>query len=220
MSEPMNFSDEPLTVSQQDFDDWQPAPEYAPPPPAGTYQMYVGEIREEKEFETQKGKRYSTTLDFRIVGGEYDDRAVTWQRLSNTEYERKVDGRKTSQLLDLIKSAGIAQIPRSNREYSVVVHGLHDRGIGATFKGQMDWRGFCTGCYEKALMDATGCSTAEDAKAAATGEQKGDAAKVAVKAKNFRAFPVDGNGKKMDAFVCNDCGAEVRAQVRIVRFTP
>jgi hypothetical protein len=219
MSEPMNFSDEPLELSQSDFDDWAPAPEFAPPPPAATYSVYVSEIREEKEFDTQKGKRYSATIDLRIIGGEYDDRAITWQRLSNTEFERKQDGRRTSQLMDLIKSAGIPQAPRSNREYSVALHGLHDRGPAAPFKVQIDWRGFCTSCYEKALMAATGAGTPEEAKAAASGEDKGTASKGAVKAKNYRGFPSNPAGGKADTFVCPDCGEEVRAQVRIVRFT-
>ena len=220
MSEPMNFSDEPLDTQQQ-FDDWTPPPEFAPPPSAGTFSAYVSEIRDEKEFDTQKGKRYQATVDFRIIGGDQDDRAITWQRLSNTTFERRSDGKTSSQMLDLIKSAGVSQAPRSNREFSSVLHGLYDRAKGASFKVQIEWEGFCMSCYEKELMQVTGKGTAAEAKSEATGEQKKSASKSAMKAKRYRDFPEmeNGNGRK-DTFICADCNAEVRARVKVVRFMP
>jgi|WetSurMetagenome_2_1015567.scaffolds.fasta_scaffold11627_5 hypothetical protein len=217
MSE-LNFSDEPID-SQTDFDNWEPAPEFAPPPAAGTYRTYVSEIREAKEFDAKAGKRLNATLDFRIVGGQYDDRAITWQRISNAEFERR-DGHRSSMMLDLVKSAGIQQAPRSNKEFYLTLQSLKDRGPAGLFGTQIDWRGFCTGCYEKALMAVTGTTNSEAAKAVATGEQKGTASKEAVKAKNYRAFPTTPNGSKADSFICKDCQGEVRAQVKVQRFLP
>ncbi|MFA5352629.1 MAG: hypothetical protein WC291_00200 [Thermodesulfovibrionales bacterium] len=218
----MIFSDEPIDV-QQDFDNWEPAPEFAPPPPAGTYQTYLSEIRDEKEGDTPVGKRLTAVVDLRIIGGDNDDRAITWQRVSNRESEYQ--GKRRSQMLDLLKCAGVAQAPRSNREFSVALHSVHDRGKGAPFKTQIDWRGFCTTCYEKRLMELTGGETVEIAKSLASNlsqEQRKALGKFATKAKNYRAFPaMDGDkaGRK-DTFICPDCGDEVRAQVNISRFLP
>jgi hypothetical protein len=218
MSDEMNFSDDPIET-QQSYDEWEPAPEFAPPPVAGTYRTYVSEIREAKEFDAKNGKRLTATLDFRIVGGQYDERAITWQRVSNAEMTRS-NGKTSSMLLDLAKSAGIAQAPRSNKEFYTVIQGLKDRGPGASFSTQIDWRGFCTTCYENKLKELTGTQTLDDAKAAATPEQKKAASKFATKAKNYRGFPSTNNGARADSFICPVCKDEVRAQVQIQRFLP
>ncbi len=218
MSDEMNFSDEPIDA-QQDFDNWEPAPEFAPPPAAGTYQTYLHEIRDAKEFESKNGKRLNATLDLKIIGGQYDERAINWQRVSNMEFKRQ-NGTQSSLMMDMVKCAGIAQAPRSNKEYYEVLLGLKDRGVGASFKTQIDWRGFCTNCYEVRLMALTGTTSAEAAKAAATPENKKEASKFATKAKNYRAFPTNPNGTKADSFICADCKNEVRAQVNIQRFLP
>ncbi len=217
MSDELNFSDEQLET-QQSFDDWEPAPEFAPPPPAATYRTYLSEIREAKEFEARVGKRLTATIDLRIVGGQYDDRAITWQRVSNAEMQRR-NGKTSSMMLDMIKSAGIAQAPRSNREFYQVLQSLKDQGPAKSFGTQIDWRGFCTTCYEKKLMELTGLSV-DNAKANATPDQKKEASKYATKAKGYRSFPTTNNGGKADSFICNDCKNEVRAQVNIQRFIP
>jgi len=123
-------------------------------------------------------------------------------------------------MLDLVKSAGIAQAPRSNQEFFVALKGLKERGPGASFSTQIDWRGFCTTCYDKKLMALTATMVGEAAKAVATPEQKREASKYATKAKNYRAFPTNANGLKADSFICQDCKDEVRAQVNIQRFIP
>lgn len=212
-----NFSDEPLDT-QHDFDEWEPAPEFAPPPPASTYRMYLAQIREEKEVKAAVGKRLNATVDFKIIGGQYDDRAITWQRVSNVEFQRR-DGKRTSMMLDLVKAAAVQQAPRSNNEFHKVLHSLVDRGPSAPLAGQIDWRGFCTTCYEKGLMQATGAATVDAAKNIASNEQVKDVSKAATKAKSYRGFPALPNGGgRSDTFLCKDCGNEVRAQVRIVRF--
>jgi hypothetical protein len=218
MTEEMNFSDEPIDV-QQDFDNWEPAPEFAPPPAAGTYQTFLSEIREAKEFDFNGGKRLTATVDLRIIGGQYDDRAITWVRVTNAERTRS-NGKTSSQMMDLVKCGGLQQAPKSNKEYYVALQGLKDRGPAAGFKTQIDWRGFCTTCYETKLMALTGITTADAAKTAATAEQKKEASKFATKAKNYRAFPTLPSGAKADSFICADCKDEVRAQVNVQRFLP
>jgi hypothetical protein len=211
------FSDEPLNI-ESDFDQWQEAPEFAPSVPAKTYRLYVAQIREEKEVDAAVGRRLNVTLDFKIIGGEYDDRSITFQRLSNIEFKRR-DGKQTSFLLDLLKSAGVQQAPRSNKDFSLLLHQLLDRGPSAPFGGDADWRGFCTNCNDIALMKATGRDNAKDAKDAASSEQKKEAAKYATKAKSHRGFPIGPDGQRKDTFICKDCGNEIQAQVRVTRFT-
>jgi hypothetical protein len=218
MADELVFSDEPLDGVQQDFDSWEPAPEFAPPPPAGTYQVYLSEIREEKEFEGRQGKRLAATVDFRIIGGEYDDRAITWQRLSNAEFERRGDGKRTSLMLDLIRSAGVTVAPKSNNEFHKVMQSLLDRGKAAPLKVQVDWRGFCSGCYEKSLIRQTGAPNAAAAKEAAEKDNYDTANGEAVKAKSYRGFPLTESGSRQDSFICPDCGNEVRAQIRVSRY--
>jgi hypothetical protein len=218
MIDEMNFSDDPIDV-QQDFDNWEPAPEFAPPPVAGTYQTYISEIREATEIDSKAGKRLSAIIDLKIIGGQYDERTIAWVRISNVEMQRS-NGKTSSQMLDVLKCGGVQQAPRSNKEYFVALKGMKDRGAGASFKTQIDWRGFCTTCYETRLMSLTGAENTEAAKAMATAEQKKDASKFATKAKNYRAFPTNAAGAKCDSFICADCKDEVRAQVNVQRFLP
>lgn len=218
MSDEMNFSDEPLDT-QSDFDGWEPAPEFAPPPPANTYPMFVKNIREIKEGESKVGKRIYATLDLCIQGGEFDGRAINFQRLNNIEFTRK-DGKRTSFMLDMLKCGGLMQAPKSNKEFAVALQGFAERGPSSVFKGQIDWEGACATCRDKYLMSATSTSSIEDAKNLATKENWDGARKASVKAKNYRAFPMNPNGSRKDTFICPDCGEEVRAQVQIKRFIP
>jgi hypothetical protein len=218
MTDAMNFSDEQLDT-QQSFDDWEPAPEFAPPPPAGTYHMYLDKIRDMAEKQTKQGLRLFATLDFRIQGGEYDTRAVNFQRVNNVTFNRR-DGKATSFMMDLVKSGGIQQAPTSNKAFALALQSIADRGPGTPFQGQLDWEGVCGVCRDKFLMNATQSGTIEEAKQAATKEDWDGARKASVKAKNYRAFPINANGSRKDIFTCPDCGEEVRAQVQIKRFIP
>jgi hypothetical protein len=218
MSTELNFSDEPLDV-QQAFDEWEPAPEFAPPPPAGVYQMYLSNLREIKENETKVGKRVFATFDLRISGGQFDDRAINYQRVNNVEFERK-DGKKSSFMLDLIKSAGIQQAPRSNKDFANILQNMAEGGPQFTFKAQVDWEGVCSVCRDKSMMASTNTTTLDEAKVAATKDTWDTARKASVKAKNARAFPLNQNGSRKEEFICAECGNQVRAQVKITRFTP
>src|SRR5512137_3014895 len=114
----IQFSDEPLGL-EQDFEKWQEAPEFAPPPPAGKYRAYIDSIRNEEEYGERK--RYRAVLDLRIVGGKEDGRLITWVRLSNKESDRKSTGTRSSMLLDLVKSAGVSVAPRSNKDFHDII---------------------------------------------------------------------------------------------------
>ena len=102
----------------------------------------------------------------------------------------------------------------------MVIQGLKDRGPGASFSTQIDWRGFCTTCYENKLRELTGAADLAAAKTQATPDQKKQASKYATKAKNYRGFPSTTNGARADSFICPVCKDEVRAQVNIQRFIP
>jgi hypothetical protein len=218
MSDITNFSDEQLDT-QTDFDQWEPAPEFAPPPPAATYRMYVSSVRDIAEKDSAKGKRIFATLDLRIQGGQFDDRAVNFQRVNNVEFQRR-DGHKTSFMLDLLKSAGVQQAPRSNKEFAVALQGLADRGPSASFSAQLDWEGVCSTCRDKSLMATTNQTDIQVAKNVAQKDDWDKARTASMKFKNYRAFPTNGNGTKNDSPICSECGESIRAQVNIKRFTP
>jgi hypothetical protein len=213
------FSTEPLNI-ENDWDQWDPPPEFAPPPEAGTYRMYLAAVRELDEYETKIGKRLKAVVDFRIVGGEYDTRAVNFQRLNNYAFTRKSDGKTSSQMLDMIKSAGVSAMPRNNAEFADVLNMMKDQGTGLTFGAQLDWEGWCKTCYEASFMKETGAANVKDAKELAKGNYEvfDAAADFATKAKNARGFPQRPDGKRKDSFLCGDCGQEVRARVKVVRF--
>lgn len=214
-----NFSDEPLVPDILDhYENYAPAQEFAPAVPAGVYQFYLAQIRDAAEFDTDDGKRLSTTLDLRVVGGEHDDRAVMFQRLSNGLFERpRGSGHLVSQLMDLGKAA--KQAPAlSNQQAIEMLEHLVEAGAGESFPAQIDWRGFCNSCYTKKICEITKEKSAVEAKKAATSEQRIEAANFATKAKSHRAFPINNDGKREDNFICPDCDDEIRAQVRIQRF--
>jgi len=212
------FSNEPIPDVQQQYDDWEPQAEFAPPIPAGVYNFYLAQVRSEREINTQKGLRYMAQVDVRVLGGEHDDRAVTYQRVSNAEFERpRGSGKFTSTLMDLAKTAG-QQPPKSNQEASELLNSMVQRGTGVSFKAQVDWRGFCIPCYEKALKRLTGAYDVAEAKSTADKDQYKEANAAGSKAKSMRNFPEDGNGNRKDTLICPDCGNEVRANVEIRRF--
>jgi hypothetical protein len=45
-----------------------------------------------------------------------------------------------------------------------------------------------------------------------------EASAFATKAKNARAFPQGAGGRRKDSLICPECGQEVRAKVRVIRF--
>jgi hypothetical protein len=181
--------------------------------------MYVKQVREVKENESKVGKRVYAVLDFCIQGGEFDGRSINYQRLNNIEFTRK-DGKRTSFMLDMLKSGGLMQAPKSNRDFVVALHGFADAGPSVMFKAQIDWEATCMTCRDKFLMSVTSTSDIESAKAAASKEDWDNARKASVKAKNYRSFPMNPNGSRKDTFICPDCKEEVRAQVQIKRFVP
>lgn len=220
MPDELIFSDDLLDGAQEDFENWEPPAEFAPAVPAGVYSMYLTEIREPKEFDTkEQGKRLSASLDFRIAGGPNDERAITWQKVTNIRFERgRGSGKFSSRMLDVLKSAGVQQAPTSNKEYFAALQALQSRGKAACLKGQVDWRGFCTTCYERALLRQTGSPDIQAAKVAADNDQYQIANKEATKAKSFRGFPLNDKGVREDVMLCKECGDEIRAQVNITRY--
>lgn len=210
------FSDEPIE-SKVVWEDWEEAPEFAPPPPAGIYRMHVALVREQRAFKNRDGAdRFGATVDYRIIGGEYDDRAITFVRLSNAEFER--NGKYTSTLADLAHAIGQKEALRSNRDFQQWLLAMVAQGKQNFFTAQLEWRGFCTTCNEKALMRVTFTGSAAEAKEKATPEQYTEAQKEGTKAKSARGFPKDKDGKTLDTFLCDSCKNEVRARAEIRRY--
>lgn len=221
----VQFSDEPIEGIEKSFEEWVQPPEFAPPPPAGTYRVYIDQIRSEEEFNAivdgREVKRYRCVLDLRILGGAHDGRVITFQRLTNRENLRKATGTTASQLLDVVKATGVssADLPNSNKKFSLFVRTMKDRGAAMSFGVQIDWRGFCGTCYERKLMELTGTVTADAAKDAAKSSPDcfNEASDYATKAKNYRGFPPNPAGGLKDSFICDTCREEVRASVRLTR---
>lgn len=216
----IEWSDEVLPDIEQALEAWVEPPEFAPPVPAGKYVGHVDTIREE----TQKiveglGKRWYATFDIRIIGGEQDERTVTFVRVDNVERLRKATGTMASKGLDLMKAASITAPLKTNKDFHEALLRMKEMGPAVKFGFQVDWRGFCSNCYESQLMRATGAATAEAAKSLSTPQQRGSAADFATKAKNYTKFPDSMNGKgKQDSFICNDCKETVRASMNVTRF--
>lgn len=213
----IEFSDAPLEGAREQYEQWEEVPEFLPPPKWGNVRGFIDQIREEKEYDTAKGKRLSVTVDLKLVGGEDDDRVVTYQRFSNQSFDSKATGTSHSFLLDLIKSAGVRQAPLSNKDYATVVRHLRD--TSTTFSWQGDWEGNCMTCFYNKLKEITQTTSDAEAKRVATPDQKKEANKFSKRARDFRGFPtIDGTDKRRDSFTCETCKGEVRAQYRVKRF--
>lgn len=189
-----------------EWDNWQEQEDFPPALPEGTYRGKVDKIR---SADVREDGYLGTVVDLRVVGGAYDNRTVTWQRISNKPRE---EGNRASMLTDLLQSAGVrGTAPRSNQEYGAALNHICETATPVTFS--VGWRGFCSVCYETKLVELTGASSASEAKMVASTDVKKEASKFATKAKSSRSFP---NGQ--DVMSCPTCGNEVRAQVQIRKF--
>lgn len=208
--EELNLSDAPIEGLEEAFDNWQEAPPFAPPPEPGPLHA---------RFAIDNGGVVDGVLKleltFTVVGGNSDGGRIPFQRVSSKLFERR-DGTRTSQVMDILHSAGVAQSPKSLREIGQQMTALSNAGSIVSF--QHDWRGACADCYKSKLRELTGSATDEEAKAASSKEQRKAADKFAVKYKNWKAFPIGPNGEKLVESKCPACGGDIRAQSNIVRY--
>lgn len=218
--EDLNLSDAPIEGVEEAFANWQEPSEFPPPPPPGKHSAVIKDIRDAKE---QDGV-LKVVLDLELRGGEGDQKPLNFVRLSGKMFERQ--GTRTSQLLDFVKSAGMQQVPRSNKEFAAALKRLMDSAQTVNF--QLDWRAYCSNCASTKLLELTGEQTDDAARDALNAMYSSDAAaakkirdevsKVGTKAKNYKGFPEGHNGLRSDTFDCPACGQELRAQANITRW--
>ncbi len=118
---------------------------------------------------------------------------------------------------DLLRSAGIATQPRSNREMEKAISQIQETGELLTVT--VDWEGFSKALWDRKLMELTGATDSTQARNQATKAQKTQASKFAVRARSYRDFPdnPDGDGK-LHRFTDSQTGEEVVASPKIRRF--
>lgn len=212
----LQFSEEPLEGIEEDQQNWKPANEFPPPPEPGKYTGFIKQIREIREKLTKdKGPRVVVCFDVQLME---NDRVIAFNWASNIEYMTADRGR-TSTLLDLVKSAGIQGIVRTNKDFVSFLQKMEGNNQ-ITFKISVDWKGSCRTCYSQKLIGLTGEENGDLAAEHATKEQKDEANKFALKFKNYRAFPQADNdpNKRKSVVLCSDCGDEIRAQANISRY--
>ncbi len=202
-------------------DDWEEAPMFLPPPPAGDYRAFIHEIREVKPFRTvvdgAELTRINAVLDFKILGGPHDGETVNFQRISNMEFQRRGGSKViSSKMSDLLNSSGFQPQPYTNDGYEAALNRMKEDKRPCAFT--LEWEGFCSTCYGEALKTATSCVDLAAAKSVANKDQFKLASNAGMKAKNYRGFPEDNNGGRLDFYLCPACNGEIRARARIVQF--
>ena len=208
--ESLNLSDDPIEGLEEAFDNWQEPPAFGAPPAAGPQRATFA-----IDTASSADGVLKFELTYTIVGGADDAKTIRFQRISSKMFERR-DGTRTSQVIDLLMSAGVQQRPHSLKEVAQVMKSASEGGKIASF--QHDWRGACMDCYKAKLRELTGTDNDDAAKVAATKAQRKEADKFAVKFKNFKAFPVGTSGERLIEVKCPVCGGDIRAQSNIVRF--
>ena len=164
------------------------------PVPAGRYRVRIEEI-----LEIRSGSRFVTfQIDLRVVGEvrlgdgrvteKYDGRLIPRQWV--TSAPRK-NGR--SMASELLRSAGIATQPRSNREMEKAISQIQETGKLLTAK--VDWEGFSSAWWYRKLKELTGAANSTQARNRATKAQKKQARTFAVRARSYGHFPDDPDGE-------------------------
>jgi len=189
------------------------------PVPSGTYRVRILDI-----LEVRSSSRCVTfQIDFQVVGEamlndgriteEYDGFPISRQWVTSAPW----NGR--SMVSDLLRSAGIATQPRSNREMEKAILQIQETGELLTVK--VNWEGFSKALWEHKLMELTGATDSIQARNQATKAQKKQASRFAVRARSYRDFPDDPDGEgKLHRYTDPQTGEEVVASPKIRRFLP
>jgi hypothetical protein len=120
---------------------------------------------------------------------------------------------------ELLRSAGIATQPRSNREIEKVISQIRETGELLTV--ELDWEGFSSALWNRRLKELTGAANSTQARNRATSAQKKLASRFAVRARSYGHFPDDPDGEgKLHRYTDPQTGEEVVASPKIRRFLP
>ena len=189
------------------------------PVPPGIYRVSIAEIREVRS----SSRCVTFQIDFRVVGearlkdgrgtDDYEGFFISRQWVSSAPW----NGR--SMASELLRSAGIATQPRSNREIEKAIRQIQETGELLTVK--VDWEGFSKALWERKLKELTGATDSTQARDRATKAQKTQASKFAVRARSYRDFPDNPDGEgKLHRYIDPQTGEEVVASPKIRRFLP
>jgi hypothetical protein len=209
----LDLANESLDVG--DVQNWQEPSAFAPPPPAGEYRAVIDDIVDARSFEARGEACLELTINYRIHGGEYDGRAVTFQRVNTFKRERD----KSSTLLDFFKSAGVPSQDLKNisvKDAAKLAQTLADRG--GIVKFYLDWQAYSVPARNQTLIALTGANDYDEARVAADDEAWKGARKAALIATSYRDFPDNGRGGKKPSLVCPLTGEKVEAKAVVKRF--
>ena len=190
------------------------------PVPPGTYRVSIPEI-----LDVRSGSRFVTfQINFQVVGEarlnsgrvteEYDGFPISRQWVTSAPL-----GRNPSMASELLRSAGIATQPRSNREMEKAIFQI--RATGELLTVKVGWEGFSKALWNRKLIELTGAADSTQARDRATKAQKKQASRFAVRARSYRDFPDNPDGEgKLDRYPDPQTGEEVVASPKIRRFLP
>ncbi len=189
------------------------------PVPPGICQIGIEEVRR-----IIRSRFINFLIDFLVVGEarltdgtvteEYDGRLIPRQWVSSVPR-----GKDPSMVFDLLRSAGIPTLPRSNRELEEVIFQI--QAAGELLTVELDWEGFSKALWDRKLKELTGATNSTQARDQATKAQKRAARRFAVRAQSYRDFPDDPDGEgKLHLYTDPETGEEVEASPKIRRFLP
>jgi len=121
---------------------------------------------------------------------------------------------------DLLRSAGVATQPRSDREIEEAIRQIQETRELLTVK--VGWEGFSKELLVQELMDSTEYyHSYGGALHFATEEQIKQARQFATRARRYRDFPDDPDGEgKLHTYTDPETGVEMKASPKIRRFLP
>jgi len=190
------------------------------PVPPGIYRVRILDI-----LEVRSGSGFVTfQINFLVVGeARLSDGRVTEEYNTFTIPRQWVtsaprrNGR--SMASELLRSAGIATQPRSNREIEKVISQIRETGELLTV--ELDWEGFSSALWNRRLKELTGAANSTQARNRATSAQKKLASRFAVRARSYGHFPDDPDGEgKLPSYTDPETGVEIYASPKIRRFLP
>lgn len=210
----LELSNELLDIG--DVQNWTEPSAFAPPPPAGNYRAVIDSVVDARTFEARGKPQLEVVLNYRVLGGEYDGRAVTFQRVNTFVNDDR------SSLLDFFKSAGVPDedlINLSVKDAAKLVYRLAEQAATVSF--YLDWSAYSVPARDFTLRLLTGADTTEEAKAKAEGNNDiwNEAKKAALVCRGYRNFPSDAKGGKKPIITCPITSKKVEARAYVARYT-
>jgi len=190
------------------------------PVPPGIYRVRIAQISEVKP-----GSGFVTfEIDFQVVGeARLNDGRVTEEYHCfpiSRQWVTSALWNGRSMASDLLRSAGIATQPRSDREIEEAIRQIQKTRELITVK--VGWEGFSKELLVQELMGSTGpCSYYGRKRFLSRKEEIQQARQYAMRARRYRDFPDDPDGEgKLHSYTDPETGVEIKASPKIRRFLP